>query len=734
MVRSTKKTAGMEQVFVTACNSHCGGRCLLKVHVKDGVITRVETDDEDEPQFRACFRGRAYRQRVYDPNRLKYPMKRVGERGEGKFERISWDEALDKVAGELRRVKDTYGPASILFLQGGADTGVLQHRDLIERLLGKFGGFQGWWGTASFEGGLFATLASYGTYLSGSTRDDLLNSRLIVMWGWDPVVTVQECNTSWYLTQARERGAKVIAVDPRYTDSAATFADQWIPIIPGTDTAMLVAMAYVMITEELHNKVFLDTYTVGFERFRDYVLGMEDGIPKTPGWAEGITGVPAQTITNLARQYATIKPAALVAGIAPGRTAYGEQYHRAAIALAAMTGNIGVHGGWAGMSWQPRGYGGYPYKVGKRLTGEGNPLEVGAPPRKESFPAQGASASSFRIHCTKVADAILKGKSGGYPADYKLAYVIGTNYVNQYLDTNKIAMALKKLEFIVVQEQVMTAMARFADILLPTCTIMEKNDIAVGGGTPMFGYMRKVIEPLHESRSQFEIANKLAEKLGIKGYNDKTEDEWLREFIKGSDAPDYEEFKRKGRYKVKLSEPYVSFKEQLANVGKKPFPTPSGRIELYSQKLAEMKTPNLPPIPKYVEAWESRRDPLSKKYPLQLITSHPKRRAHTQYETLPWLRELVPQAVLINTHDAQARGIQDGDLVRVFNDRGEMAIKAKVTERIMPGVVDIPQGAWYDPDEKGVDRGGCVNVLTRDEPSPAGSFPSNTGLVQVQKY
>jgi anaerobic dimethyl sulfoxide reductase subunit A len=729
-----QKKMGEEKVVKTACSSHCGGRCLLEVHVRDGVITRIETDRGEEPQLRACLRCRAYRQRVYDPDRLQFPMRRTGERGEGLFERISWDEALDTIVSELNRVRSTYGPSAVLLLGGGGDASQLHTSRLLGGLLAMTGGYTDKWGIQSFEGGLFASLATYGTLSSHNAFDDLLNSRLIIMWGWNPVTTIHETNTNWYLLQAKESGTKIISVDPRYTDSTAVLASQWIPIRPGTDTAVLIAMAYVMIAEDLFDKSFLDTYTVGFERFRAYVAGDEDGIPKTPVWAETISGVPAQDIENLAREYATTKPAALVAGIGPGRSAYGEQYHRAVKTLAAMTGNIGIHGGWSGRSSVPQWqFGGYDFKLGKLPDGGGNPVERGVPPRTDALPTLKGSDSSARIHAAEIADAILKGRAGGYPADIKMALVMHTNPVNQYPNTNKMVQALRKLEFLAVAEQVMSATAKFADIVLPVSTFLERDDIIVGGVRPFYGFVKKVIEPLYESRSPLEICQGLASRLGISLYAGKTDDDWLRTMVAGSFVPDYDTLKEKAIYRIKSAEPHVAFKEQIEDPEQHPFPTPSGKIEIYSQWLDAMNSPEIPPIPTYIEPWEGRRDPLAVKYPLQLITTHFKRRAHTQFDRVPWLRELMPQAISINTRDAEARGIRDGDKVRVFNERGEILIQAKVTERIMPGVVDLPQGAWYDPDEQGVDRGGCANVLTRDKRSPGGAACHNTGLVEVAK-
>jgi anaerobic dimethyl sulfoxide reductase subunit A len=730
---SSSRSREMEKVVATFCASHCGGSCLLKAHVRDGVITRIETDGGDEPQLRACLKGRSYRQRVYAPDRLKYPLKRIATRGEGKFERISWDEALDTVAEELKQVKRAYGPAAILHLSSGGDMAVLHDSAArTGRLLCLMGGYSRPWGIFSCEGLAFSELTTYGPGFSKSSRDDLLNSRLIILWGWNPANTVCDTNTSWYLTRAREAGIKIISVDPRYTESTAAFAHQWIPIRPGTDAALLVAMAYVIATENLQDQVFLDRYTLGFETFKEYVLGTEDGIPKTPAWAENITGVPSATIRSLAEEYASSKPAALMVGFAPGRTAYGEQFHRAASTLAAMTGNIGISGGSAASAV----FGPGPFfSTGPSMEIPDNPVEVEAPTPKGKLPTRDIypnGPGALNIH--KVTDAILKGKSGGYPADFKLLYVQSSDFLNQSANTNKIVQAFGKLEFIVVEEQFMTPTARFADVVLPVCTFLERRDLVIGFAVPdSYGYRNKVIESQYESKTPLEITIELAARLGITDYSNKTEQEWLGQLIEGSTIPDHDAFRENGVYKVPMPEPYVAFSDQGRDPQNYPFATPSGKIEIYSQMIADMGIPDLPPIPKYIETWESRNDPLAAKYPLQLITTHSKRRAHSQFDNLPWLREVELQAVYVNSADAKARGIRDGDTVRVFNERGSMILPAKVTERIMPGVVDIPQGAWFNPDENGVDRGGSANVLTRDHPSPGGAFPSNTALVQVMK-
>lgn len=738
MTKSTgMESSGTEKVIPTVCASHCGGSCLLKVHVKNGVITRIETDDAEEPQFRGCLRGRAYRQRVYAPDRVLYPQKRIGERGEGKYERISWDEAMDTVIEKHKEAMETHGPLSILFMQSAGDIGYLNMFGPTRRWLALAGGFcepvyrpPEWrysWGVPSFGQGCAASQYTYGTIFCSNTRDDLVNSKLIILWGWDPATTVTGPNTCWYLAQAKEAGCKIIAIDPRYTRTAGAFADQWIPIRPGTDAAMQIAMAYVMIEENLHDDKFLNTYTVGFDRFREYVLGYEDRIPKTPAWAESITGVPAATIIELAREYARTKPAALMAGIAPGRTAYGEQHHRAAITLACMTGNVGIHGGdAAARAWEST-YGGYPYRFSPLMA------MVGLVPYTPN-PAQELPETPKKLHHADLADIITEDREG-FP-DYQMMYITHSQFIGQHVNVNKIVKALKKLPFIVVEEQFMTPTAKFADILLPVSTYMERNDITTGVSTPPFiGVMNKVIEPQGESKSPLQIAADFCERMGIPDFMPKDEDTILREFAQKCGVPEsgYDQLKRDAAYRLPHPEPYVAFKEQIEDLANHQFKTPSGKIEIYSQHLADINDPNFPPIPKYIETWESRNDPLFEKYPIQCTSTHGLRRQLSQSDSLPWLREVGRHKVWINTTDAEARGINDGDMVKVFNDRGAIIIQAEVTERIMPGVANIPQGTWYDPDENGVDRGGNANILTSEKYSPSGGLAYNTHLVQIEK-
>jgi len=318
-----------------------------------------------------------------------------------------------------------------------------------------------------------------------------------------------------------------------------------------------------------------------------------------------------------------------------------------------------------------------------------------------------------------------------------MAYITSENRLNQYCNVNKGIRALKSLEFIVVLDQFMTPTAKFADILLPVNTFMERNDIAVPWlGSPYYIYLNKVIDSLYESRTDVEICKDLAIKLGVNpGLLNLSEDQILRMFSSPrKDIKSYDEMKRDGFYKVKVDEPFVAFKDQIEDPENNPFPTLSGKIEIYCDHIAELDIPNMPPIPKYLSHEEHYDAPLAKKYPLQLLTPHNKRRTHSSISMIPWLEEVEPHMVWINPIDAEPRGIEQGDLVDTFNDRGKVRIPANVTERVIPGVVVVYQGAWYNPNEEGVDVGGCGNVLTKDSRSPGGAFPMNSALVQVELY
>jgi anaerobic dimethyl sulfoxide reductase subunit A len=749
------RNGALERLVRVGCPAHnCGGRCLLVAHVNDGVITRLDADDRPDtlaaPQLRACVRGRAYLRRQYHPGRLQYPLKRVGERGEGKFERISWDEALDMLAGHMRRVKETYGNGALFVPYGTGSYNQLNGSQTARRLMNLFGGCLGIYNSYSWAAINIATPYVYGTLQTGNQRQDWLNARYILMWGWNPAEMRDGTNSDFFVKLARQNGARVVCIDPRHSLSAASLADEWIPIRPGTDAAMMGAMAYVMITENLYDAEFVRTHCVGFdatqmpagaedaESYRDYILGTRDGIPKTPEWAEKITAVPRQTIARIAREYASVRPGVLYQGYGMQRRAYGEQVVRAGCVLAAITGNVGVPGGWAsGLGLQ---------------APDGGPLwnvfPVGENPVKASIPVFLWTEAVLRGRQMTRADGIIGAER--LDNDIKLIYAVATNaLINQHANINRTAQILRdesRVEFIAVQDNFLTPTGRFADLVLPACTQFETWGVEDGWkyGDELI-LMPRLVEPPAETKSDYRICAELAARLGMgevytQGRDERGWVEWILDRYRETrfpGLPELDEFEASnvGVYAQPVTQPAVALADFRADPAAHPLDTPSGKIELFSKRLYAMGNPaEIPAVPKYIQEWESPFGPEAERYPLQAIGHHYMPRVHSTHDNVDWLEEAFPQRVFINELDAEQRGIADGDLVRVYNDRGAMLLPCRVTRRILPGVVDIPQGAWWTPDENGVDRRGSVNVLTSERWTPlAFGTAQHTIMVQVEK-
>lgn len=744
-------TNDSEKIISTCSINNCGGRCVIKAHVKDGTVVRISTDTHDggdpsTPPLRACVRGRNYRKMLYHPDRLKYPMKRVGQRGEGKFERISWEEAIETIASEVKRIGDTYGPESrYVHYASGQSGGIHGGRNAARKLLSLTGGFLNYYNDYSSGAGNVATPYTYGTNNSGSSFDTLLHSKYIILWGQNPAEMIFSTPYREYLMQAKKNGAKIIVIDPRYSDTAIAFADEWIPILPTTDNSLMDAIGYTIVSEELQDQEFLNKYCIGIdgdhmpkgvakeESLKSYLLGEKDGVPKTPEWAEKICRVPAAKIREIARAYATAKPAALIQGWGAQRQAYGEQFMRGGAQLACLTGNVGKLGGWAaGTGYSSRSDIVHPF------TYE-NPV-------KASIPCFLWTKAVEKGTEMTAADGLIG--TDRLNTNIKLIFnLAGNMLINQHSDINKTRKLLedeRKVEFIVVSDLFMTPSAKFADILLSGTTFFERYDIGLpwgNGDYVIFG--DKAIDPLYECRDEYDVFAEVADKLGLK--EKFTEGKTTLDLVKDSiertrkeidpNFPTFEEFRKMGVYHFKYNEPLIGFKEQIDDLENHPFETPSGKIELFSKALWDMNQHDeIPAIAKYIPSWEGPEDPLKEKYPLQLISWHYKRRCHSTYDNQPWLEEAAKQEMWINPIDATKRGINDGDRVKVFNDRGTLFIDVKVTPRITPGVVGIPQGAWYTPDKAGLDQRGSLNVLTSQRPTPlAKANPQQTNLVDVKK-
>lgn len=762
----------------SACTVNCGSRCPVRLVVKDGSIVRVDPDDTGDDnlgsqQIRACVRGRSIRQRIYSPDRLKKPLKRVGKRGEDKWEEISWDEAFTTIADTLQRLIKDHGNESIYLNYG---TGVIgatvatswpPRATAVARLMNCVGGYLDHYNDYSAGNIEAAVDFHYGAWQGSNSNDDTVNSRLVVMFGNNPHETRMSGGGEVFVTRKAKElsGHRVIVIDPRFSDTAMNLADEWVPIRPGTDCALVAGFAHVMIKEQLLDQKFLDTYCSGFDEkhmpkgvpaglsYESYILGKgPDKTEKTPEWAAKVTGLPAATIVRLAREIATTKPCAVNAGWGIQRHSNGENQSRAPMLLSNLIGQVGIPGGGTG-----------------EREGSAN-IGMAAFPVLEN-PVRPV------ISFYRWTDAIERGKGWGYQqgvrdlknlnsnanvkhdirlnSNIKFIWNYGSNaLINQHGDINKTIEILSdesKCEMIVVIDNQMTVSARYADIVLPDVTTAEQIDLAAQGSAGNMGYTilaDKAIEPLYDSMPVYDQLAGIADKLGVKDKftEGRTQEQWVRWILDESrktipDLPSFEQLRTDGIYRKALPS-YIGMKDFRADPKANPLPTPSGKIEIFSSNLYamsqdwEMEEGNeIHPLPIYWQSREMPGDPLQDKYPLQCIGHHYKQRTHSSYGNSPWLKEAHPQVVWISEVDAKARGVTAGDMVTVFNDRGRLKLPAHVTKRIMPGVISVPQGAWYTPDSAGgVDSGGSVNVLSSHHPTPyAKGNGQHSSLVQVEK-
>lgn len=718
----------MEQIFLTTGRNNCGGCCRLRVHMEGGRIVRLSADPDDpEPGRKPCVRGLHYADTYLNDRRLLTPMKRVGARGEGRFMPISWDQALDELCENWVRIRGAYGPQSRYVNYAWGESGVLNGTQLAKRLLRLDGGHLDYYNSYSTACCAAATPYVYGTADSGSSFSTLTASRLIILWAHNPAETVFDDLMHW-LRRAKEAGARVVTIDPRKSATCRALGADWIAIRPATDGAMLDAMAYVIVTEELYDLRFLHEHCHGWREWFSYLLGAADGTPKTPAWAEAICGVPAAVIRALAVDYASAKPGALIPGYGGQRHENGEQLTRAICALACLTGNVGVRGGWAGgVGWCPT-----------------HPL-----PKMPSLP----NPAGVEIPAFLWTDAIARGpelteRDGLRGADRLdtgvklLLNLAGNQLMNQHGDLNRTAAILRDeslCEYIVCSDLFMTPSAKFADLLLPGTSMFEQDNITTPWSQGDFiGFSPKLIEPLGQSRFEYDWLAELAKRLGLydrftEGHETATD--WLRDIYGGlrthaPELPPFEKFRAMGTYRYRRPIERVAFEAQLKYGA--PFPTPSGKIELWSDAIAAMNDPKLPPLPVYVPAEEGFGQ--SKKYPLQLIGWHPASRTHSIGDDCPALEKHRPRRLWMHPADAAVRAISDGDAVLVWNDRGAVRVAARVTEDIARGVTALPVGAWFAPDESGTDTGGCINALTGSAPTPlARGNPQHTILVNVKR-
>ncbi len=737
-------------VIPTAGINNCGGICVIRPEVAENCMLNIQTDcSENDPQLRACVRGRGYRKTYLHSERLRYPMRRIGPRGSGRFRRISWEEAVDLMADNWKRIRGQYGPSSSYVIYATGVKGVMRPTKLIGRLLNLDGGYLEHFNSYSSACASYTAPYLFGTGACGNSLSDLLNTKLLVLWGDNPVETVFGTERGYYLSRLKEKGIRMIVIDPRMSQTAVAYGDEWIAPRPSTDAALADAMAYVIWTEGLKNQEFMDRYCLGFDEehmpegvpkeacYRAYLFGETDGIPKTPQWAEKITGVDAETIRRIAREYGGTRPACIVSGLGPQRHGNGEQTTRGIALLACLTGNIGIPGGGTGVWGDPKEHQGIALFNDRELQ---NPY----PGKIPVF--LWTKAIEHGMEMTPRGDR-LKGVER-LDSNIKMIFnLAGNTLINQHSDIHDTIRILEddtKCEFIVTSDIFMTPSARYSDLVLPATSVFEgENIVKPWRGNNYLLKNNQVIRPLFEARFEWEWMKELAGKLGLyEAFVDGKPElgQWLRENYEvlrrqEPELPDYDTFSERGGWQYREQAGWIAFEREIREPDRYPFATPSGKIEIFSKRLYDFRQDDIPAIPGYRPCPEGPEDKLREKYPLQLIGWHTRRRCHSTHDNNEWQDEVELPGLWIHPADAEARGIAAGDMVKIWNDRGCIKIPAVVTARIRTGVVAMSQGGWFTPDENGTEIRGSINVLTSAaHPTPlAKGNPQHTNLVQVER-
>ncbi len=692
-----------------SCNKDCGGGCALTAYVENGRIQKI-TDSRNRPKYmHGCIKGYRMADALYHPQRLKKPLLLNGERGSGSFKEISWDYALDLLAKKLAYFKENDGPESVMRIGGsGSCRGALHNTaTLPRRFLSLYGGYTETTGNFSSEASDFVKPYMFGTKYVGVDAKSLFDSKMIILWGTNPEESRMGSETEMVLSSLAAKGVPVITIDPRRTASQRRYNARWFPVLPGTDSALMLALLYTFIRDNTIDEDYINRYSSGFEGLKNYVTGVEDGTPKTPLWAEKICSLPAERIEELARLYMNAKPAALLPGLSVQRTMGGENTDRLGAVLQLATGNFGVPGGSPGCGQWNR-------IPSPRCGSMEVPLNPGV----------------CKVPVYLWADAVLEGRAGGYPSDIRMLYNAGGNYLGQGSDSNKAATAFKKAEFVVSHEYFMTPTASFSDLILPVTTFLERNDIVFSDSDYIF-YSAKAVEPAGEAKTDYEIFTSLSSRLGFeKAFTEsRNEKQWLSYFLDNSEIEDKAAFMERGIY----SPPGQRDTEVSAFIkdpGKNPLKTPTGKIEIQIEAFPSLGGTELP---------EAVIMETSNDYPLRLLTPHEKYRIHSQFDNIESFRKLTDRALWLNPKDAAQRGIENAETVRVTSRQGEILVTARVTENIAPGAVSLNQGSWVTWHKE--NQGGILgketanpNGLTSTVPTkPSNGSRTHSTAVQVER-
>lgn len=741
--------------------SHWG---TFVARVRDGRIVRIVPASMD-PAPTPMIRN--FPELVHGRTRIHRPMVRQGwleggpgaataRRGADPFVPVTWDEALDLVAGELTRVREAHGNQAIFGGSYGWGSAGRLHLagTLTNRFLAGFGGYVGSETNYSYGAGmvLLPHVLGGNQAIGGpvTTWHSIMeHTGLIVMVGGAAFKNGQityggmgEHTTEPWLRRIAAAGIPVVSINPIAEDETVELGFEWLAPRPGTDAALLLALTQTLVEEGLADRDFLDRCTVGADRVLAYLAGESDGVAKDAAWAGEITGLPAETIRALARRMADTRTM-IMTSWSLQRADHGEQPWWATVLLASALGQIGLPGGGFGFSY-------------------GSTNGIGAPRAEINIPGMtsGRNPVEIDIPVARIADLLLKpgatipfnGRQVTFP-EIKLVYWAGGNPFHHHQDLNRLVGAWQVPETVIVHEPWWTPTARRADIVLPATTTLERNDISASARDRWIIAMRQVVPPIGEARSDFDIFSALADRLGFgEDYHEgKDEMAWLRDFWdRGRERaarydvalPQFDAFWEQGQVQLPEGDcDFVFLRDFRIDPERFPLRTPSGRIELFSETIASFGYDDCPGHPAWLEPAEWLGN-ATDDAPLHMISSHPQHRLHSQMDNGPVAAEAKIQGrepCWVNPEDAAARGIADGEVARLVNARGACLVGVRVTERVRPGVVMLAEGAWYDPDRPGepgaLDKHGNPNVLTRDVGTSAlgQGCTAQTTMVQLQK-
>ena len=702
------------------------------------------------------------------PTRIDKPMVRKSwlERGPGAnnnlrgvepFIAVSWDKAEELVANEINRVKEKHGNSSIFGgSYGWASAGRFHHaQSQLHRFLNCVGGYTRSKFTYSFaaaEAMVPHILGSYRAYLDTCTSWESIkkNTEIFICFGGVPIKNgqISQGGTGHHyqkenLIESAKSGIEFINISPLKSDLINEVNGEWIAARPNTDTALMLGLAHTIYSEGLCDTDFLNKYTEGFDKFLPYLLGKNDGIEKSAEWASAICNISVSKIKEIATKISK-KRSMISVSWSLTRQDHGEQPFWMAIMLASMIGQIGLPGGGFGFGYSATNFIGGQFKV---LPGA-------------AFPQTENEIENF-IPVARISDLLLNpgkkfdfnGKSYVYP-DTKIVYWAGGNPFHHHQDLNRLIKAWEKPDTIISNEWCWNTLAKRSDIVLPCTTPLERTDIMMTPRDPFVVSMDKIIEPYGQSKNDFEIFANIAKKMGIeeKFTEGKSQDDWQEWIYKQTfdraaaaniEIPKYEKFREKKWFKINdPTEPTIMLKDFREDPKKNPLNTPSGKIEIFSKTVADFNYDDCPGHPVWFEPceWLGK---VNKKYPLHLISNQPKNKLHSQMDHGKYSKSFKineREPLEINPLDANKRNLKNGDVVRMFNERGSCLAGIKITEDVMKGVVQMSTGAWYDPENPSqygsMCKHGNPNVLTPDKgTSKLGQGPiAHSCLIEIEKY